>query len=286
MEPSQSPSRSVRLTTWNMDHWKRSTAARQDAWRFLRERVRADVALLQEASPPNDVGQVVFREGGMLDDRRASPTSRGWGSAVVSFGPTLRPIHDAKSPFHGDRVPLLRTFPGAVAIAEVDLDEPLVVVSAYGVIDRGYAEGTVHRILSDLTPLVDERRGKRIVIAGDLNITTQWSAKHKSFLRGRHEECLRRDHNLFERFTALGFHNIVNRSEPNPLEGCDCSLGEHCRHVRTQRHERSVFPWQNDYIFVTADLLPLCKKLEVLDEDPAWSLSGHCPIVVEVRVSS
>jgi exonuclease III len=200
----------------------------------------------------------------------------------LSFGPQIREIQHAKSPFHNGPIPLLRTFPGCVAIAAVASKPSLIVISAYGVIDRGYAEATVHRILSDITPLLDERKGRGILLAGDLNITTQWSAKHKSFLRGRHEECFRRDRNLFERFTALGLHNLVTRAQPTPLEGCDCNLGAACRHVRTQRHERSRFPWQNDYIFVTADLLERRPKCEVLDEEAAWRLSGHCPIVVQI----
>jgi exonuclease III len=176
----------------------------------------------------------------------------------------------------------LRTFPGSVAIAEVVGANPLLVISAYGVIDRGYADTTVHRILSDLTPVLDERRGRGVVFAGDLNITTQWSSKHRSFCRGRHDDILRRDSNLFDRFSALGLHNVVTRAIPTPLEGCDCTLGDACRHVQTQRHERSAFPWQNDYMFVTKDLLERRPTLEVLDEKEAWRLSGHCPIVIEV----
>jgi exonuclease III len=176
---------------------------------------------------------------------------------------------------------VLRTFPGSVAIAEVDSAAPVIVVSAYGLIDRGYADTTVHRILSDLTPLLDERRARRMVIAGDLNVTTQWSAKHRSFLRGRHKECLSRDRELFARFAALGFHNLVVRDEEGPLPGCDCTEGAACRHVQTQRHERSAFPWQNDYVFVTSDILECEPTLELFDDEAAWELSGHCPIAVE-----
>ena len=272
----------LRFATWNMDYWKRSVVKRTQAWEFLRTRVRADVALLQEALPPEESASVVFRRGGILDDRGAVPQELRWGSAIVSFGPHIRPVVQAKGPFRRDPVPLLRTFPGSVAIAEVNGDESIVVVSAYGLIDRGYADTTVHRILSDLTPLIDERRSRRMIIAGDLNITTQWSARHRSFCRGRHQECLRRDRNVFERFTALGLHNLVLRNDPSPLEGCECSVAATCRHVRTQRHDRSTFPWQNDYVFVTSDLLERGPKVEVFDEEPAWALSGHCPIVIEL----
>lgn len=272
----------MKIATWNMDYWQRSISLRAEAWDFLRSRIQPDIALLQEALPPTGTEAVVFRKGGILDERASPPKDLNWGSAIVSFGPPIRPIECARSPFRDNLVPILRTFPGSVAVAEVVTEDPLIVVSVYGLIDRGYADTTVHRILSDLTPLIDERRSRRIVVAGDLNITTQWSAKHRQFLRGLHEECLRRDRNLFERFTALGLHNVVVRSNPDPLDGCDCHDGSNCRHVRTQRHSRSTFPWQNDYVFVTSDLLACSPKVQVFDEEPAWALSNHCPIMIEL----
>jgi exonuclease III len=168
-----------------------------------------------------------------------------------------------------------------VAIAEVECEPSIAVISVYGIIEHGYAGLTVHRILSDLTPLIDERRGRRIILAGDLNITTQWSARDRSTLKGRHKEFLRRELNLFGRFEALGLRNVVERKEPGPLERCECHLGAACRHVQTQRHDRSTFPWQNDYLFVSEDLLREPFTVDVIDQEDVWALSGHCPIVVE-----
>jgi exonuclease III len=153
----------------------------------------------------------------------------------------------------------------------------------YGLIDRGYAESTVHRMLSDITPLIDERKGQRIIIAGDLNITTQWSTKHKSFLKGRHDECLKRDRNLFERFEILGLKNVVVNKDNKPLKDCECNDGINCRHVQTQRHDRSKFPWQNDYIFLSEDLRQLDHQVQIIDHEDIWELSSHCPIIIEFK---
>lgn len=270
----------MRLVTWNMDHWRRPQEQRDAAWAFLRDEIRPDVALLQEAVPPDGVGSAVFRKGGMHDDRREKAKDLGWGSAVVAFGSEIRSIDSATPPFGKKPNPILRTFPGAVAVAELPGDKPIVVVSVYGVINRGYADATMHRILSDITPLVDERRGKRIIVAGDMNITTQWSAKHRSFLHGLHNECLRRDQTVFDRFKALGLTNVVEGT--GPLDGCGCSAGDGCRHVQTQRHEKSTFPWQNDYIFLSEDLVESSYSVELITSEEAWTLSGHCPIVVEL----
>ncbi len=242
------------------------------------------MALLQEAGPAGAFRDLVYRPGGIRDDRRTKFRDLNWGSAIVSFGPSLRAIDSAVSPFRPDSIPLLRTFPGSVAIAEIQGIEPIVVVSIYGLIDRGYADTTVHRILSDITPLVDEHKSSSMVIAGDLNITSQWSLKHRSFLKGRQKECLARDLSCFERFEALGFHNLVVRSD-GPLPGCECYLGASCRHVQTQRHDRSKFPWQNDYIFVTKDLFDCKPTLEVFDREEAWALSGHCPLVIDFELT-
>jgi len=276
----------IRIATWNMDHWRRSKELREQAWNLLQRVARPDIALVQEAYPRGRGLSQVFRETGIRDDRSEPPRDLNWGSAVVSFGPQIRGIEHAVGPFDGEPAKLLRTYPGSVAIAEIATESPIIVVSAYGAIDHGYAESTVHRILSDLTPLIDERRGRGIIVAGDLNITTQWSAKHKSFLRGRQDECLARDLNLFERFKALGLHNVVVRTQAGQLEGCDCNLGIACKHFQTQRHERSTFPRQNDYFFLSEDLLEQPFSVEVLDRDDFWKLSSHCPVVVEFGLLS
>jgi hypothetical protein len=260
-----------------MNHWVSSHDLRERAWAFLECTVQADIALVQEAIPTGRGKAVVFREGGIHDERVDPPRDLEWGSGVVSYGPAIRVVDHAWARSDA-AVPLLRSFPGTVAIADV---AGLVAISAYGVIDRGYADTTVHRILSDLTPLIDERKGRGIMLGGDLNITTQWSVKHG----GIHEEWLRRDRNLFERFEALRLHNLVVRSVPGPLPGCDCSGGDECRHVQTQRHEKSTFPWQNDYIFVSGDLLDRVARVDVLDRDDAWELSPHCPVVLELADS-
>lgn len=101
-----------------MDYWRRSHALREKAWDYL-QRLAVDVALVQEALPAGRGRAVVFRETGIRDERVQPHRDLKWGSAVVSFGPELRPIEHATGPFSKTPVALLRTFPGAVAIAEV-----------------------------------------------------------------------------------------------------------------------------------------------------------------------
>ncbi len=114
----------MKIATWNMDHWRRSADLRARAWDYLRNHVRPDVALLQEANPTGQFPGIVHRTAGIHDDRGNEPKDLGWGSAVVSFGPSLRPIDSAVSPFWPEPNPVLRTFSGSVAVAEILGSEP------------------------------------------------------------------------------------------------------------------------------------------------------------------
>jgi hypothetical protein len=134
-----------------MDHWRRSEILREQAWDFLHRVARIDVALVQEAVPVGRGRSVVFRETGIRDDRVQPSRDLQWGSAVVSYGPQLRPIEQVTGPFSSTPIDLLRTFPGSVAIAEIELESPIVVVSAYGIIDHGYAESTRRSLLCQRT---------------------------------------------------------------------------------------------------------------------------------------
>ncbi len=114
-------------------------------------------------------------------------------------------------------------------------------MSVYGLIEYGYAVTTVHRILSDLTPLFDTSNGQRVVVGGDLNCSTQLAPPH----RARHKT-------VFDRFASLGLVNVTERPlDDAVLHGCPC-VDEPCRHVRTHFHSRSKKPWQDDYVFLSA----------------------------------
>ena len=175
---------------------------------------------------------------------------------------------------HSSReVSLYQTWPGSVAVATAEPDDgpPVTFVSVYGLIDCGYAVTTVHRVLSDLTPLLDSKYGKRLVLGGDLNCSTQLAPPD----RARHR-------NLFERFESLGLIDLLTLAGDDraPVAGCPCD-DEPCRHVQTHRHSRSAVPWHDDYLFATepmADRLVSCEAHDQGEPDP-WEFSDHCPVV-------
>jgi endonuclease/exonuclease/phosphatase family metal-dependent hydrolase len=262
----------LRIATWNMSFWQRRVS-QESSWRFLDEVVKPDLALLQECVPPPDRESVVYREGGISDTRR-------WGSAVVSYGADLEPITEVKSRYGRGTLPLLATHPGSVAVAKARIAavEPVVVVSAYGLLDEGYAITTVHKILSDLMPLIDSPLGRRIVIGGDLNCSTQLRPPD----RARHV-------NFFERVRGLGLIDLLEetRDQRRPIPDCICDDAPSCGHVQTHRHPQSEVPWQMDYLFASRELasqLVACYPVDGGDPDP-WELSDHCPVVAEFNLT-
>lgn len=180
--------RAVTVVTWNMNHWQNSNAAQQSAWDYLHGPLAAqtgwDVALLQECAPPEPSARCVF----------APVRDHAWGSAVLVRAGSIRRI-ELEDDSH----------PGCVVAAEVTRENgtTITAVSLYGLqeyarridgecYDVRYAVTAVHRMLSDLTPLIDQHsrhRTKRpLLLGGDLNISSQIDPPD----RGRHLEVLER----------------------------------------------------------------------------------------------
>ena len=255
-----------RVATWNMDWWKHK-ASHEAAWRWLREAVRPEVALLQETIPPGGLGHVIWKEDG-IDE------SRPWSSAIASFGPPIREVRKWKGRANATEKDLMRTSRGSVvvAIVEVPPEAPIVVVSMYGLDDDGYATTTIHQEITDLNALLDSDQGKRLIIGGDLNCSTQFEPPYGRIHR-----------NLFERFEVYGLVNLTwaTRDQRPMLENCPCEEAPRCGHVQTHRHSLSAKPWQNDYLFASHGLAHRLTSCEVVDKgSPSpWEFSDHCPVV-------
>jgi endonuclease/exonuclease/phosphatase family metal-dependent hydrolase len=256
----------VRVVSWNLDHWQGSAERRAEAWRYLDDTLAQeldwDVALLQECVPPAVRAGVVFRP------VRGGP----WGTAVVTRGAEVR---------HCDLED--DSLPGCLVAAEVDLGErgELTVVSMYGLNEfrkwageqtsaYRYTITSAHRLLSDLTPLIDLRSRVRsprpLVLAGDLNVSTQLDPPD----RERHANAL-------ERFASMGLTDAWEVSPDKvPADDCVCADAPGCGHVRTHRHRNSAKPWQDDYVFVNRRLTVVSCRT-IIDEH-TWQRSDHAPV--------
>jgi hypothetical protein len=244
-----------RVVSWNIAGGKPGHGADQQAfaWEYLTQTLVPDVALLQEAAVPTD------HAGPML----AGIPKRRWGSAIIAPS-SIEQVLSVK--MGRAEIVLDRSAPGSLVAAYVP-SFGVSAVSIYGQLEGGYAVTTVNRQLSDLTFLIDSPLGKRLLIGGDLNCSTQLSPPD----RARHRA-------LFQRVESLGLVDLlaVNAGHRPVLVGCPCDDAP-CLHVQTHRHSRSAVPWQDDYLFVTPWLAARCESC-VVDEG-SFAFSDHGAVV-------
>lgn len=253
------------VVSWNMNHWQNSPAARDAAWDYLygplAEKTGWDVALLQECRPRLSDAVCVW----------VPVRDLAWGTAVAVRSGTIRRI-ELEDDSHR----------GCVVATAVELDRGVrcTAVSLYGLQEQckrvdgelhglRYAVTAVHRMLSDLTPLIDHHGRRRakcpFVAGGDLNVSTQIDPPD----RRRHREVL-------DRLAGLGLQDAWEWALDDQL-ATDCACAdEPCRHVRTHTHRRSTRPWQLDYVFANA-AWQVDSVQTVLDDD-TWSRSDHAPV--------
>ena len=175
----------MRIATWNIAQGRRAHGGVEAITDYLRQELIPDLALLQEAYPVEGAEETVNPRPGGISSHRP------WRSLIVSYGPRLTQVNEVQSQYQKWPWELLQTWPGTMAVADVEVpgEEPVTVVSLYGLMDNAYAYTTLHKLLSDLTPLIDTRRGKRLIIGGDLNGGTQttdkWRRRYENFWTAR-----------------------------------------------------------------------------------------------------
>jgi endonuclease/exonuclease/phosphatase family metal-dependent hydrolase len=245
-------------------------------WQHLKELMakhHVDVALLNEVST-----QVLKSTPGALYEpwgtRGLDRKRRNWTTAIISPHP-LTEIRDARATSVDGRRPNVRfgnSRPGSwiAGVAELSGDETLTCIAIYGLMDE-LSDASVHRALSDLGPLFsDERYKLRLVMGGDLNITTQYPA-------GRRLEACKA---VLSRIEAYGLTDCLAAKWTGIDEVCGCTLGEACRHTRTRLDPNHPdVPLQVDYLFASKDLVVGPYVCRTLPMDEWRAFSDHAPIV-------
>lgn len=277
------------VMSWNMHQ-------RFDAWEHLETLVTEHGvagALLQEAKKPRGLPEGWESYPDSTDEKRWRITvpryrmagdeikeiQRWYASAIIATGD--RQI--------APRVPtelnesMERRFacshPGQFAVGDIELDNgrKVTFISLYGIWDRMedsgdlYVDATLHRAISDLTIIFQERSAEYVLIGGDLNLYsysdgTVWGERGMVALKRLQAYCLER----------IGPRRLPH--EPR-LERCPCP-DLSCEHVNTflyQSNPKSK-PHQLDFFFATPALarhLTTCWA----DPDPDWfTHSDHRPI--------
>ena len=163
-----------------------------------------------------------------------------------------------------------------------------MVVSLYGLWEKPhrttgsgwiYADASVHRLVSDLSVLVGQQAGHRIVAAGDLNILYGYGENGSQYWAKRYDT-------VFERMDALGLAFIGpqaphgRRADPWPTE-----LPADSGNVPTY-HTTRMIPAQAarqlDFVFAST-VLAHRMHVRALNEVSDWGPSDHCRVWIELN---
>jgi endonuclease/exonuclease/phosphatase family metal-dependent hydrolase len=262
---------SLRIVTWNTNNWKQSEEQRAQPLSYLMKTVHPDIALLQEVlAPLPQVGCMRYQVGDLGPDQ-------GWRSQVFRAAGWMTEVTTVKSPRMSREMPLMRSYPGCVAISHTlpADDSLLTAISVDAVFDGGTAQTTMLRILADLIPLFETAPlNHYMVLGGDLNISTLGRAS---------DPAVRRSGVILDYLETFGFVDCLDQSfgEPRHLANCPCGQAL-CRHTRTRRRPESPdVPDSTDYLFASRAMAERLISCRAHDTEEAWAFSDHCPVIAD-----
>jgi hypothetical protein len=272
----------MKAIAWNI-------ARRVDAWRWLLE-CDADLAILQEAAePPPDIA-------GRLEidpwpwHTAGADIHRPWRTAIVKLSDRVgvqwveaKPLAEAAPrEFAVSRL-------GTLSVAAVTFmsEPPILVASMYAPWERPlaqtgsqwiYADASAHRLISDLSGLVGQQAGHRILAAGDLNILQGYGEHGSAYWAGRYASA-------FARMAAIGLPFVGPQApagrtaEPWPKE---LPLGS--RNVPTYYSSRQTpasATRQLDFVFASVGLADTL-RVHALNDAESWGPSDHCRVEITI----
>lgn len=272
----------LKIISWNI-------ARRDEAWRYLLD-TDADIALLQEAAaPPTDVARRLDVDPAPWRTAGAD-LNRPWRAAAVKLSNRIgvqwlepKPVADAQP----GELAVSRAGTLAGAIVTPAAGEPFVVASIYAPWEKPhattgsswiYADGSVHRIISDLSALVGRQTGHRLLAAGDLNILNGYGEGGSAYWASRYAT-------VFARMTAVGLSFVGpqapagRRAEPQPDElpvGSDNVPTYHSSHQTPATATRQL-----DFVFASNGLAEHV-RVRALNEIDHWGPSDHCRVGIEI----
>lgn len=256
-------------------------------WELLRRdnELGADIHLLCEApKPPRDVKAVgQWRTVGLADALTLDnkPVMRDWSTSVAArtgaaFITDARTAREYKEPL---LLPFKPSKPGTWTAARVRIARITVTaIALYGLLDEK-SDASVHRSLSELSPIFDHRiYGRHILLGGDFNI----------FANPRPEDPARARHlAVLTRLEAYGLRNCLERFK-RPMsqavaDPCPCGVKSCRRHWRTFRRSSGApgLAYQEDYLFASRRMIDRLENCRVLPFQPS---SDHAPVLAKFSV--
>ena len=282
----------LKIVSWNIGHKRAS-------WRALMEmkaEAEAGIALLQETCrPPPDLAKTVEIDPGPWK------TDVAWRASVVRLSDCV-PVEwlEAKSISDASWGDFAVSRLGSIAAAIVTPPDgqPIVVVSMYGAWERPvehpglpktrkpiWADGSVHRIISDLERLLGKVRGstpgRRVIAAGDLNLLYGYGEHGDPYAKARYAT-------VFDRMEAIGLPFVGPESpeggrqaEPWPRELPEGSHNVPTYYTIAQKVPQNATR-QLDFVFASEEIKDAV-QVRALNGVDEWGPSDHCRIEIEVN---
>ena len=215
------------------------------AWCYFFESLNPDIALLQETSPLN--GDYQFNV-------ITKNVKKNLNNSILfkTDQPEEIPIEDTQKM-------------GLISSRYKTEKEDLFILSIYG--NLSFVGTLDYVLLETIGHFVNEMRqnfnAKDILISGDFNMDRRMDDNPTKSKFSKQGET--RHNDFFDGILDLGFH--------------DCLRKYHSLPMQTYRHNRGIYPWELDHMFVTPDLYERLKSIDVFVDDSILKLSDHNPIV-------
>jgi len=156
---------------------------------------------------------------------------------------------------------------GVIASQFQNQNNKIFLLSIYG--NLSFTGTLDYVLLETIEFFIQEMRNKfqakDIIISGDFNMDRRMDENPTSSKFSKKGETRHAD--FFDGILRLGFQ--------------DCLRKFHSLPIQTYRHNRGIYPWELDHMFVTPELYNRLKSINVYVDESILSLSDHNPIVAE-----
>lgn len=281
----------IRLMSWNMKHL--------DLWDEIGVQ-GADVALLQEVPPPPGHADGAHQRCAACPEevlpaiseawRTAGWEKRPWRTAIarVTDAVQLEPVLTGDMT-GTDAQALVLSRAGTITAANLTAngEHLFTAASVYSPWERPvgrnepcWADGSAHRILSDLAPILWDQRRRPVVVAGDWNILFGYGEHGDVSFAQRYQTVFDRAESLGLRFVGPQ-HPNGRQADPWPEELPKASRCVPTFHHSQQKPETATR--QLDFVFASSGIADKV-NVRALNDPDDWGPSDHCRSIIDVDV--
>ncbi len=268
----------LKILSWNINR-------QEKCWEILKHS-GVDCAILQEAKAP----PVHLRHSVLYEIKPALPKGQQWWVTTAALSDEIIYKTIPTQPLGGDNPDaLMVSRPGTISAAEIiikETGEKIIIVSLYanwanplGSSKYIYADASAHRLISDLSALIDQKKEHKIIAAGDLNILYGYGERGNYYWKKRYDT-------VFNRMEVLGL-KYVGPQAPGGLQTDPWpdELPEDSKNVptyRTNKDRPETASRQLDHVFVSESIADRI-RVRAMNSPEEWGPSDHCRLLIELK---